>query len=245
MPRDTVVVLRQLAYFSRRMFSQVILYLFLAVDVVVYIIDDYCGMTLPGWVFWILPVFAVYLAAFRVFRTGTANIEVKILEMEDVQFQLLVGQHGGAPVYGCVVSGYICNFGSETGAIQSMEFDVGLNGIFDEFVLGRAGLGIELSAPVEGHNALPWMGSSPSEEITLPLPMHAGSILPFSASLNLSIGPYFGPCSDYELEGVLAWLKSIDIVGSCRALQPDSIRTQEVRVKIDISDFESRRLRWP
>ena len=90
-------LLRQLGYFSLRMLKETVLCILLALDLVGFLLTYFTSLSLPSWLFGLIPVVAIFLASFNIYRQGTADARIVFLDQDNVEYDCV--SSAGDPEY--------------------------------------------------------------------------------------------------------------------------------------------------
>lgn len=223
-----MTIFKQLAYFSSHILRQTILYIFLALDVAGIAITYYSRLQLPTWLLVIIPIVAIFLAGFNIYRQGTADIRIVLIEENDPQYDCRNSVGNRKYNFKGKVSGHLFNFGPQSGVLEKISYKVGFNGIFDEYIISRMLMDCHVSPLFAGEIDFSKRNYQ-DKEIELPLVLKAGDIQPFTLILDLPIS--VSPNEESVIE-VLNWLKFINLQITYTARQSDGIAIKEIKTDI-------------
>jgi hypothetical protein len=184
---------------------------------------------LPTWLLVIIPIVAIFLAGFNIYRQGTADVRIVFIEEKNPQYDCSNSLGNREYNFTGAVCGHLFNFGPQSGVLEKISYKVGFNGIFDEYILSRMLLACQVSPLLVG-KVDPSEKKYLDKKIALPLVLKPSDIQPFTLVLDLSISVSLNEESILE---ILQWLKFINLKVTYVARQSDGVVNKDI--KIDIS----------
>ena len=221
-------IFRQFTNFTLRILRQTILYILLALDLIGLVITYNSRIQLPTWLLTIIPIVAIFLAGFNIYRQGTADIRIDLIEEEDPQYYCNNLKGDRQYNFRGKINGHLFNFGSQSGVLETISYKVGFNDIFNEFVISRMFLACNVS-PLLAGKVDPSDNNYVDKKIELPLVLKSSDILPFTLILDIRI--LVTPNEEFIWQ-VLDWLKFINLQITYTARQSDGIVTQEIKTNL-------------
>jgi hypothetical protein len=214
-------VLRHFLVFTRRILSQTIFYLFIALDFIGILLIYNTEHTIPAWILYILPVIAVFFASFNVYRSGIADIHIFLAPRKENR-SIVTSTHAGKPyAFSSAVSGYIMNYGPQGTAVKDIHAEVVINQIRDRFITDRMGVGTKISGFVHG-SATPemsWQIATKEHSLEFPIVLPSGNIIPFTIFIEI----FFGMNIYSNVSEIIEWMKDINLEARYRYLEKGNI----------------------
>jgi hypothetical protein len=229
-----MLIIKHLIDFSSRLLKETIIYWLLALDLAALLATYFTALHLPSWVFWTIPILAVFWGSFSIYRRGAADIRMVFREHKDVNFELTGGHEDLTQMFTGIIHGHIVNFGAHAGVLEEFSYVAGVNGIYDEFVIGHLRLHIELSPLLKKAPLYPHINFEQTDKIELPFVVNAGAIQPFSMKIVFAFSSYIQDQIDKTIE----WLKEINIRINYSVRQSDGVRNYKSNFSIPTASLK-------
>jgi hypothetical protein len=215
-------------YFLSRILRQAIFYILFALDLLGVAITYYSQLQVPKWLLIVIPITAIFLACFNLYRQGTADVRMVFNEESSPKY--ICSNSKGSREYNYVgaINGHILNYGPQTGVLEEIEFEVGCNDIFDEYLLSRILIMNNLPHLLRGKVELSEKEYD-EEIIKLPLVLKSGDIQPFTLFINFKI--LVAQNEDIVID-ILQWLKLININIVYLIRQSEGISRKEIKLAL-------------
>jgi hypothetical protein len=227
-------MIKHLVDFSTKLFKEAILYWVLALDLIGLLTTYFTNFHVPSWIFWALPILAIFLGSFNIYRRGAADIRIIFRDLKAIKFEHTGGHEELTQMFTAIIQGHLVNYGLHAGVLEEISFDVGVNGIYDEFVIKHLNLGIEFSPLLKNTQLSVHSSYKKSDEIELPFVINAGFIQPFSLKVVFYINSYI----QSEIEKTIAWLKQINFIVRYDVRQHDGVRNHKAGFALPTSSLE-------
>ena len=218
---------RQLVYFSGRLVKDTLLLVLLGLDLIFMLVTYIASLAVPGWVFAIVPIIAIFLASFNIYRQGTADTRLEITEIPDSysDWGCHASEDGREFRFKAAIHGHMMNFGPQVGIVEKLGAVVGFNGLFDPYVLRR----MEYSAYLSRFYKRASEGLEGADQaIELPFVLQPGQVQPCSAFLHVSITTE----ERDEILIELRWLEQIDVKLNYEVRDGSGVEAKQVKFGI-------------
>jgi hypothetical protein len=191
-------------------------------------ITYYSQLQIPNWLLIVIPIIAILLACFNLYRQGTAD--VRMIFIEKLSPEYICNNSKGSREYNYVgaISGHILNYGPQSGVLEEISYEVGCNDIFDKYLLSRILIVNNLSPLLKGKVELSEKDDD-DKIIKLPLALKSGDIQPFTLFINFTI---LVTQNENDVMDILQWLKLININVAYLIRQSDGIFRKKIKLAI-------------
>ncbi len=236
-------LLSDLKYYSMQILKESSFLVFLALDVIGVLIAYFANFTVPYWVFGLIFVLAVFFGGFNIYRKGTADIRIEISDQPDSL--LCVNLTKDELLYDLAISGYLVNFGLQSGILENIVPYLWANNIKDDYVLSR--IFRYKTFPLHKGKINPQLlhenkYAKSDNHFEFPIALMPGEIEPFTLGIRLRIVTQFTQNKKEAFEDFVEWLDTYELSLCYTVRQSNGSYKRETQVKIPksiLSDLSS------
>ncbi len=231
--------MKNFLFFTRNLFKQSILYIILAIDLIGVIITYFSNINIPNWILYLVPVIAFYLASYKLFKDGIADIKITFFQETPQEFNSH-GMHENVVMsYFSLLNGYISNLGPKAGLLKSLNIELlEINGIFDQFVIDQFNFSIHNTTILTGKVPFTWYNKMDKNTsmLNFPLIINPNEIIHCFFQFSIEFG-YF------EYDKIIEnanWLKTIVFEISYQIVRGDKVESKRFAHIIKMDSLKSK-----
>ncbi len=226
-------LLSDLKYYSTQLLKESSFLAFFALDVIGLVISYFTNFTVPYWIFVLIFVLALFFGGFNIYRKGTADIRIEISDQPDSI--LCIHLTKDDLFFDLTVSGYLVNFGLQSGILENIETYLWANNIKDDYALSRIyrykmfplhkG---KITPQLLHENKYPKLDNL----FEFPIALLPGNMEPFTLGLRLRIVTKFTQNKKEAFEDFIEWLDAYELSLCYTVRQNNGSYRRETRLKI-------------
>lgn len=99
--------MKNFIFFTKSLFKQSILYIILALDLIGVLITYFSNIDIPTAVLYSVPIIALFLASYKIFQDGIADIKIIFFNETPQEFEAVGGHGNVVKSYSSLANGYI------------------------------------------------------------------------------------------------------------------------------------------